>query len=128
MITTGCDQGGWQKEVTIGSVGQRKMCATVEGIREIGRLKDWWTKGFGFWVRFVVVLGANWGCNFVKFRLRIGMVLGLGRQQINGSAIWWATSKAIVGIACEGGGMDDGYRGSNVAALIPDDRTPKGAL
>ncbi|RWW04411.1 hypothetical protein GW17_00032360 [Ensete ventricosum] len=52
----------------------------------------------------------------------------IGRQQINGSAIWWATSKAIVGIACEGGGMDDSYRGSNVAALIPDDRTPKGAL
>ncbi|RRT42514.1 hypothetical protein B296_00012132 [Ensete ventricosum] len=35
---------------------------------------------------------------------------------------------AIVGIACEGGGMDDSYRGSKVAALISNDRTPKGAL
>ncbi|RZS20920.1 hypothetical protein BHM03_00053493, partial [Ensete ventricosum] len=49
----------------------------LEGIREIGRLKDWWTEGFDFWVRFVVVLGANWGCGFVEFRLRIGVVLGL---------------------------------------------------
>ncbi|RWW12608.1 hypothetical protein GW17_00023718 [Ensete ventricosum] len=55
-----------------------------------------------------------------------------GRQQINGSAAWWATmeatSKAIVGIAWEGGGVDDGYRGSKIVALIPDDRTPEGAL
>ncbi|RWV77466.1 hypothetical protein GW17_00061696 [Ensete ventricosum] len=48
------------------------MRAAVEGIREIGRLKDWWTEGFGFWVRFVAVLGAIWGCGFVEFRLRIG--------------------------------------------------------
>ncbi|RWW42725.1 hypothetical protein BHE74_00051695 [Ensete ventricosum] len=27
------------------------MCATVEGIREIGWLKDWWTEGLDFWVR-----------------------------------------------------------------------------
>ncbi|RZR88031.1 hypothetical protein BHM03_00015524 [Ensete ventricosum] len=55
-----------------------------------------------------------------------------GRQQIDGSAAWWATmeatSKAIVGIAWEGGGVDDSYRGSKIAALIPDDRTPEGAL
>ncbi|RZS18124.1 hypothetical protein BHM03_00050350 [Ensete ventricosum] len=55
-----------------------------------------------------------------------------GRQQIDGSTTWWvtmdATSKAIVGIAWEGGGVDGGYRGSKIAALIPDDRTPKGAL
>ncbi|RWW59056.1 hypothetical protein BHE74_00034029 [Ensete ventricosum] len=55
-----------------------------------------------------------------------------GRQQIDGSAAWWATMeamlKAIVGIAWEGGGVDDGYRGSKIAALIPDDRTPEGAL
>ncbi|RRT56818.1 hypothetical protein B296_00021367 [Ensete ventricosum] len=48
------------------------MRAAVEGIREIGRLKDWWTEGFSFWVRFVAVLGAIWGCGFVEFRLRIG--------------------------------------------------------
>ncbi|RWW44250.1 hypothetical protein BHE74_00050006, partial [Ensete ventricosum] len=35
---------------------------------------------------------------------------------------------AIVGIAWEGGGMDDGYRGSKIVALIPDDRTSDGAL
>ncbi|RZS11018.1 hypothetical protein BHM03_00042296 [Ensete ventricosum] len=56
----------------------------------------------------------------------------LGRQQIDGSAAWWGTmettSKAIVGIAWEGGSMDDGYRGSTITALIPDDRTPDGAL
>ncbi|RZR96126.1 hypothetical protein BHM03_00025094, partial [Ensete ventricosum] len=56
----------------------------------------------------------------------------VGRQQIGRSTAWWAmmeaTSKAIVRIAGEGGGMDDGYRGSKIAALILDDRTPKGAL
>ncbi|RWW54846.1 hypothetical protein BHE74_00038550 [Ensete ventricosum] len=77
MIAAGCDQGGWQQEITIGSVVQRTMRAAVEGIREIGRLKDWWTEGFGFWVRFVAVLGAIWGYGFVEFRLQIGMVLGL---------------------------------------------------
>ncbi|RWW53721.1 hypothetical protein BHE74_00039761 [Ensete ventricosum] len=55
-----------------------------------------------------------------------------GRQQIDGSTAWWATmeatSKAIVGIAWEGGDVDDGYRGSKIAALISDDRTPEGAL
>ncbi|RWW55479.1 hypothetical protein BHE74_00037884, partial [Ensete ventricosum] len=76
-IAAGCDRGGWQQEVAIGSVGQRKMRAAVEGIREIGRLKDWWTEGFGFWVRFVAILGAILGYGFVEFRLRIGVVLGL---------------------------------------------------
>ncbi|RZR97558.1 hypothetical protein BHM03_00026757 [Ensete ventricosum] len=56
----------------------------------------------------------------------------IGRQQIDRSAAWWATmeatSKAIVGIAWEGRGMDDSYRGSKIATLIPDDRTPEGAL
>ncbi|RWW03694.1 hypothetical protein GW17_00033124 [Ensete ventricosum] len=56
----------------------------------------------------------------------------VGRQQIDRSAAWWATmeatSKAIVGIAWEGRGMDDSYRGSKIATLIPDDRTPEGAL
>ncbi|RWW87426.1 hypothetical protein BHE74_00003741 [Ensete ventricosum] len=49
-----------------------------------------------------------------------------GRQQIDGSVALWATmevtSKAIMGIAWEGEGMDDGYRGSKIAALIPDDK------
>ncbi|RRT52462.1 hypothetical protein B296_00021476 [Ensete ventricosum] len=35
---------------------------------------------------------------------------------------------AIMGIALEGGGVDDDYRGSKIAALIPYDRTPDGAL
>ncbi|RWV92861.1 hypothetical protein GW17_00044724 [Ensete ventricosum] len=35
---------------------------------------------------------------------------------------------AIVGIVWEGGGVDDGYRGSNIATLMPDDKTPEGAL
>ncbi|RZR73021.1 hypothetical protein BHM03_00019165 [Ensete ventricosum] len=35
---------------------------------------------------------------------------------------------AIVGVVWEGGGMDDGYRDSKIAALIPDDKTPDGAL
>ncbi|RZR80315.1 hypothetical protein BHM03_00006312 [Ensete ventricosum] len=52
--------------------------------------------------------------------------LKIGRQQIDGSVALWATmevtSKAIMGIAWEGGGMDDGYRGSKIAALIPDDK------
>ncbi|RWW50273.1 hypothetical protein BHE74_00043481 [Ensete ventricosum] len=55
-----------------------------------------------------------------------------GRQQIDRSAAWWvtmeATSKAIVGITWEGGGMDDHYRCSKIAALILDDRTSNGAL
>ncbi|RRT41547.1 hypothetical protein B296_00030455 [Ensete ventricosum] len=34
-ITAGYDQGGWQEEVIVGSIGQQKMRATVEGIREI---------------------------------------------------------------------------------------------
>ncbi|RWW56768.1 hypothetical protein BHE74_00036488 [Ensete ventricosum] len=54
------------------------------------------------------------------------------RQQIDGFVAWWATmeatSKAIMGIAWEGGGMDDGYKGNKIATLIPDDRTPEGAL
>ncbi|RRT36892.1 hypothetical protein B296_00031694 [Ensete ventricosum] len=67
---------GWKQEVVVGSVGQRKMRATGEGIREIGRLKNWWTKGCDFLVRFVAVLGEIWGYDFVEFRLRIGVVLG----------------------------------------------------
>ncbi|RZS12485.1 hypothetical protein BHM03_00043950 [Ensete ventricosum] len=35
---------------------------------------------------------------------------------------------AIVEIAWEGGGGWDGYRGSKIVVLIPDDKTPKGAL
>ncbi|RWW19044.1 hypothetical protein GW17_00016928 [Ensete ventricosum] len=35
---------------------------------------------------------------------------------------------AIVGIAWEGGSVDDGYRGNKIAALILDDRTPDEAL
>ncbi|RZR75951.1 hypothetical protein BHM03_00000536 [Ensete ventricosum] len=35
---------------------------------------------------------------------------------------------AIVEIAWEGGGMDDGYKSSKIAALIPYDKTPEGAL
>ncbi|RWW47236.1 hypothetical protein BHE74_00046784 [Ensete ventricosum] len=35
-ITAGCDQGGWQREITVGSVVQRGMRAAVEGIREVG--------------------------------------------------------------------------------------------
>ncbi|RWV88811.1 hypothetical protein GW17_00049077 [Ensete ventricosum] len=35
---------------------------------------------------------------------------------------------AIMGIAWEGEGGWDGYRGNNIAALIPDDKTPEGAL
>ncbi|RZS29026.1 hypothetical protein BHM03_00062694, partial [Ensete ventricosum] len=34
----------------------------------------------------------------------------------------------IMGIAWGGGGMDDNYRGSKIAALISDDRTPEGTL
>ncbi|RRT42894.1 hypothetical protein B296_00022106 [Ensete ventricosum] len=69
-ITVGRNQGGWQQEVVVGSVGQRKMHAAVEGTREIGWLKGWWTEGFGFWVQFVAVLGAIWGFGFVEFRFR----------------------------------------------------------
>ncbi|RRT44023.1 hypothetical protein B296_00015163 [Ensete ventricosum] len=76
-IAAGCDHGGWQRVVAVGSIVQRKMRAAVEGIREIGWLKGWWTKGCNFWVRFVAVLGAIWGCGVVEFRLRIGVVLGL---------------------------------------------------
>ncbi|RZS24255.1 hypothetical protein BHM03_00057308 [Ensete ventricosum] len=61
----------------VGSIGQRKMHAAVEGIREIGQLKGWWTEGFNFWVRSVAVLGTIWGYSFVEFRLRIDIVLGL---------------------------------------------------
>ncbi|RZR73542.1 hypothetical protein BHM03_00025430 [Ensete ventricosum] len=106
LIAAGCDHGGWQRVVAVGSIVQRKMRAAVEGIREIGWLKGWWTKGCDFWVRFVAVLGAIWGCGVVEFRLRIGiydvdaeddsrlMDLRLGGRQ------WMiATSKAIVGIA-----------------------------
>ncbi|RRT63104.1 hypothetical protein B296_00017779 [Ensete ventricosum] len=35
-ITAGCNQGGWQREITVGSVVQRGMRAAVEGIREVG--------------------------------------------------------------------------------------------
>ncbi|RZS16883.1 hypothetical protein BHM03_00048950, partial [Ensete ventricosum] len=35
---------------------------------------------------------------------------------------------AIAGIAWEDGGVDDGYRGSKIAALKPNDRTSDGAL
>ncbi|RWW62734.1 hypothetical protein BHE74_00030121 [Ensete ventricosum] len=65
------------------------MHAAVEGTREIGWLKGWWTEGFSFLVRFVVVLGA-------KVEARV---------------------TAIIGIAWEGGGMDDGYKGSKITAL-----------
>ncbi|RWW58164.1 hypothetical protein BHE74_00034997 [Ensete ventricosum] len=57
-IAVSYDQGGWQQEVTVGSIGQRKMRFVVEGTREIGWLKGWWTEGFSFLVRFVVVLGT----------------------------------------------------------------------
>ncbi|RWW45138.1 hypothetical protein BHE74_00049053 [Ensete ventricosum] len=48
-------------------VVQREMRATVEGIREIGWLKCWWTEGGRlrfFGACFVAVLGAVWGCDF----------------------------------------------------------------
>ncbi|RRT31536.1 hypothetical protein B296_00053855 [Ensete ventricosum] len=44
-IAAGCDQGGWQREVAACSIVQREMRAAVEGIREVGWLKDWWTEG-----------------------------------------------------------------------------------
>ncbi|RWV82934.1 hypothetical protein GW17_00055525 [Ensete ventricosum] len=44
-IAAGCDQGGWQREIAACSIVQREMRAAVEGIREIGWLKDWWTEG-----------------------------------------------------------------------------------
>ncbi|RRT38471.1 hypothetical protein B296_00034979 [Ensete ventricosum] len=71
------------------------MRATVEGIREIGRLKDWWTEGFNFWVRFMAVLGVIWAYGFVEFRIRIGVVLGLrGRPR----ALLAPTGASPVGI------------------------------
>ncbi|RWW52224.1 hypothetical protein BHE74_00041359 [Ensete ventricosum] len=76
-IATGYVQGGWQREVIVGSVGEQKMCTAVEGIREIGWLKGWWTEGCDFLVRFVAVLGAIWGYGYVEFWLQIGIVLEL---------------------------------------------------
>ncbi|RZS04388.1 hypothetical protein BHM03_00034722 [Ensete ventricosum] len=33
--------------------------------------------------------------------------------------------KSNYGIAWEGGGVDDGYRGSKIVAPIPDDKNPR---
>ncbi|RRT35960.1 hypothetical protein B296_00028410 [Ensete ventricosum] len=51
-------------------------------------------------------------------------------KEIAAIRLWKVEARiiAIVRIAWEGGGMDGGYRGSKIAALIPDDRSPDGAL
>ncbi|RZR73170.1 hypothetical protein BHM03_00020986 [Ensete ventricosum] len=59
-IAAGCDQGGWQRVVAVGSVVQREMRAAVEGIREIGWLKGWWTEGGR--LRFSGVVCGCFGC------------------------------------------------------------------
>ncbi|RWW20117.1 hypothetical protein GW17_00015785 [Ensete ventricosum] len=72
-IAAGRDQGGWQQESAASSIVQREMRAAVEGIREVGWLKGWWTEGCGFWGLFC----DCFGCGFVEFWLQIGRVLGL---------------------------------------------------
>ncbi|RWW81954.1 hypothetical protein BHE74_00009611 [Ensete ventricosum] len=57
------------KRSLLAALSSKKMHAMVEWIREIGRLKDWWTPVLGFWVQFLAVLGAIWGYDFVEFRL-----------------------------------------------------------
>ncbi|RWV76944.1 hypothetical protein GW17_00062299 [Ensete ventricosum] len=72
-IAVGCDQAWWQREIAASSIVQREMRATVEGIREIGRLKGWWTEGGRlriFWACFLAIFGCGLG-------LRFGGVLGL---------------------------------------------------
>ncbi|RWW71631.1 hypothetical protein BHE74_00020613 [Ensete ventricosum] len=44
-IAAGYDQGGWQCEITTNNVVQQEMHVVVEGIREIGWSKAWWTEG-----------------------------------------------------------------------------------
>ncbi|RWW04952.1 hypothetical protein GW17_00031796 [Ensete ventricosum] len=60
---------------------------------------------------------ASWKVN--RFGWKFDLLLG-----------WKVEARvvAIVGIAWERGGVDDGYRGSKIAALIPDDRIPEGPL
>ncbi|RRT59890.1 hypothetical protein B296_00027434 [Ensete ventricosum] len=92
-IAAGCDHGGWQREVAVGSVVQREMRAAVEGIREWTKVRK---RDFGSRIdgskgligigggmlrigagcrrlRFYAVLWLIW----VWFRLRFGRVLGL---------------------------------------------------
>ncbi|RZS25763.1 hypothetical protein BHM03_00059015 [Ensete ventricosum] len=94
MIVAGCDVNKLQRKIAAGSfLLQRSLLAAIEDdskrsllaalgsercvLRLKGRLKGWWTEGFDFLVRIVAILGAIWGCGFVEFRLRIGVVLGL---------------------------------------------------